>query len=188
MNTFHVPRAALIEKSVSQPLYLTDTATKIRYARLSLNYFDLLTARNIVRSINTKFKNSASLDSDGAVLLQIPEKANPPEFISSVLELGTEVPERTRVVLDTRNGSIVMGGDVGISKVSVSVNGITVRVKEKNDRDSVKSISTVMLDESPTVMQLVEGLNKLGVGVADLIEILRAIHSAGALHAELVVL
>lgn len=44
-----------------------------------------------------------------------------------------------------------------------------------------------LLSEGTTLAELVEGLNALGVGPRDLIDILSAIKAAGALHAEFVV-
>jgi flagellar P-ring protein FlgI len=44
-----------------------------------------------------------------------------------------------------------------------------------------------VLDEGTTLAELVQGLNALGVGPRDLIDILSAIKAAGALHAEFIV-
>jgi flagellar P-ring protein precursor FlgI len=44
-----------------------------------------------------------------------------------------------------------------------------------------------VLNEGTTLAELVQGLNALGVGPRDLIDILSAIKAAGALHAEFIV-
>jgi flagellar P-ring protein precursor FlgI len=44
-----------------------------------------------------------------------------------------------------------------------------------------------LVDGNVTLADLVEGLNALGVGPRDMIDILKAIKAAGALHAELLV-
>ena len=44
-----------------------------------------------------------------------------------------------------------------------------------------------LVEENVTLADLVDGLNALGVGPRDMIDILKAIKAAGALHAELLV-
>ena len=44
-----------------------------------------------------------------------------------------------------------------------------------------------LVDRNVTLADLVDGLNALGIGPRDMIDILKAIKAAGALHAELIV-
>jgi len=45
-----------------------------------------------------------------------------------------------------------------------------------------------IVDENLSLMDLIKGLNALGVGPRELIDILTAIKAAGALHADIVLL
>ncbi|MHA7873753.1 MAG: flagellar basal body P-ring protein FlgI, partial [Hyphococcus sp.] len=53
--------------------------------------------------------------------------------------------------------------------------------------DENQDQKVALLDENVTLADLVDGLNALGVGPREMIDILKSIKAAGALHAELVV-
>jgi flagellar P-ring protein precursor FlgI len=112
------------------------------------------------------------------------------------------------VVIDQRSGTIVLGADVRISRVAVAQGNLAIRVQETplavqpNPFAEGESIvvprTDIQIDENDqnrmalveknvTLADLVDGLNALGVGPRDMIDILKAIKAAGALHAELVV-
>ena len=48
-------------------------------------------------------------------------------------------------------------------------------------------LALALVEEAVSLSELVEGLNALGVNPRDMIEILKAIKAAGALHAEFLV-
>lgn len=197
-NTFLLSRAAIIEQKVDQRFtstYQDENDNIITFMSLSLRNFDLSNAIAAVQSVNKAFPNSTRLDDNGKIIVIVP-KENPLEFISQVLEVKVDIRETTRVVVNPSTGTIVMGGGVSISKVSVSKNGINIDIKNnatnfnnnlRNDREELPS-KAVVLEESVTVDDLVSGLNKLGLPTQDIIDILRAIDTAGALHGKLEVL
>jgi flagellar P-ring protein precursor FlgI len=119
-----------------------------------------------------------------------------------------EPQRRARVVVDQRSGTIVMGEDVRISRVAVSQGNLTLRIEEAplaiqpnpfSDGETVVVPRTaVRLEEEPgialaevssstSLSDLVAGLNALGVSPRDMIDILKSIKAAGALHAEFIV-
>jgi flagellar P-ring protein precursor FlgI len=128
---------------------------------------------------------------------------------------GVEVtPDNAaKVVVDERTGTIVMGDRVRISTVAVSQGGLTVRVTETpqvsqpspfsngetrvvprtaidvqsdpNAANGGRNERVAVLEGPVTLGELVKGLNALGVGPREMISILQAIKSAGALHADL---
>jgi flagellar P-ring protein precursor FlgI len=110
------------------------------------------------------------------------------------------------VVLDEKSGTVVIGADVRVSRVAVSHGALTVRITEaptiiqpapfSDGVTAVEPSTFIDVDEEGTqigtidgvdLQSLVEGLNRLGVQPRDVISILQAIKSAGALNAELVV-
>ncbi len=101
-----------------------------------------------------------------------------------------------------------MGEDVRVSRVAVSQGNLTLRVSETpvvsqpnpfSPGDTVvvprtdaeiqenRGIGFSEVEGSSSLSEVVAGLNALGVSPRDLIDILKSIHAAGALHAELVV-
>ena len=117
--------------------------------------------------------------------------------------------QKARVVVDQRSGTIVLGEDVRISRVAVSQGNLTLRVQEtplviqpnpfsqtgeaivvpRTDVDiqEESGIALAMVDTSVSLPEVIEGLNALGVSPQNMIDILKAIKAAGALHAEFIV-
>ena len=115
---------------------------------------------------------------------------------------------RARVVVDQASGTIVIGKEVQISRVAVAQGNLTLRVEEQpivvqpnpfSDGQSIvvprtradiskdPGIGLAELADSTTLSEVVAGLNALGVAPRDLIDILKTIKAAGALHAEFIV-
>lgn len=189
-NSAHIPGGAIIERAVSQPTVMIDDAKKTKSSKLSLHHFDFMTARNTVAAINKKFPNTATLSNDGTIALNIPYASDHIDYLSKILTVKVDVPERTRVVLDTRTGTIVSGGNVAISSVMVTHNGMQVEVSNKKayTYGEEKTPANAELKEGATVKELVDNLNKLGLTSAEIIDVIKAIHAAGALHGELTIL
>ena len=112
------------------------------------------------------------------------------------------------MVVDQRSGTIVMGADVRISRVAVAQGNLTLRVEEspmvvqpnpfaEGESIVVPSTSASIEIEPGTglaevtggtsLSEVVAGLNALGVAPHDMIDILKSINAAGALHAEFLV-
>lgn len=189
-NSAHIPGGAIIERAVSQPTVMVDDTKKTKSSRLSLHKYDFMTARNTVAAINTKFPNTAALENDGTISLNIPYASDHVDYLSKILSVRVDIPERTKVVLDTRTGTIVSGGSVAISAVMVTHNGMQIEVSNRKSYTygEEKSPANAELKEGATVKELVDNLNKLGLTSAEIIDVIKAIHAAGALHGELTVL
>ena len=112
------------------------------------------------------------------------------------------------MVVDQRSGTIVMGQDVRISRVAVSQGNLNLRVQERpivvqpnpfaegttivvprTDVGIEEEAGVALAEVSPgtSLSEVIAGLNALGVAPRDMIDILKSIKAAGALHAEFVV-
>lgn len=110
--------------------------------------------------------------------------------------------------MDQRSGTIVMGDDVRLSRVAVSQGNLTLRIEETPavsqpnpfasgrtvvvprtgaSIDDEEGVSLAEVPESTSLAEVVAGLNALGVSPRDMIDILKSLKAAGALHAEFVV-
>ncbi len=185
-NTVFIPGGAIMEKEVRQDFWVTDVNNPaVKYIRLSLLHFDVNTAKNLLEVINARFPNAAALENSGTLVVRLPDGAEPVKFVAELFNLPVEVQTKAKVVIDPRSGTVVMGGGVGLSKVAVTKNNIRITVKGSDEKTKVAG---QVLEEAPTVQELMDGLNRLGLSAADIIDIMKAIHAAGALHAELVIL
>lgn len=179
--------------------------------RLALRAPDFTTAARIEAAINREYgrKVAEMLDS-GTVELDIAATGapSPAHALSAVEGIEVEPETRARVVVDQRSGTIVMGEDVRISRVAVAQGNLTLRIDEapvvsqpnpfSEGETVVVPRSSVGITKKPgtglaeisggtNLSEVVAGLNALGVAPHDMIDILKSINAAGALHAEFVV-
>ena len=200
-----IPTGARVEREVEFDFTQMDTI------RLALRSPDFTTAERIERCINKEFgaKVAVMLDS-GTVSVDVGRTgiASPAHVISRLENLLIEPEMRARVVVDQRSGTIVMGEDVRISRVAIAQGGLTLRIEEaplviqpnpfSDGETIVVPRTSASIDTAPgtgmaevsggtDLSEVVAGLNALGVAPHDMIDILKAINAAGALHGELLV-
>jgi flagellar P-ring protein FlgI len=180
--------------------------------RLALRNPDFTTAVRIERAINRNTGKPIALMLDsGTVQIDIAKAKfkSPAHLISRIENLEVTPEQKARVVVDQRSGTIVLGDEVRISKVAVSQGNLTLRVQEaplavgpnpfsstgetivvpRTDARIVEEKGTGLAEISAetSLSELIAGLNALGVSPRDLIDILKSIKAAGALHAEFIV-
>jgi flagellar P-ring protein precursor FlgI len=202
-----IASGAITEREI--PFALAD----MQQVRIALRNPDFTTASRMAEAINAKLGGPAALATDPAtVTLQVP-----PDYGTDVARLITDVeqlrlvPDQvSRVVIDERTGTIVMGDNVRISTVAISQGNLTVRIMETpqvsqpepfaEEGDTVVVPRTdvnvieggtgniAIVGGGASLQDLVQGLNALGVGPRDMIAILQAIKAAGALQAEIEVM
>lgn len=200
-----IPSGARIEREIDFELAsLTDL-------RIALRDADFTTAARIETAINADFGRSVArmLDS-GTVTLNVPATRMPSvaHALGRIENIEVEPERKARVVVDQRSGTIVMGEDVRISRVAVSQGNLTLRVEERplvvqpnpfTDGEAVvvprteagieeePGIGLAEVPEATSLSTVIAGLNALGVSPRDMIDILKSIKAAGALHAEFIV-
>ena len=198
-----ISNGALIEREMAFKI------NEARSLRLSLRNPDFTTSKRIAAAINDFMGADTAEPTDPATItLQIPAKyrGNMIRLITEVEQLKVEPDQTARVVVDERSGIIVMGRDVRVSTVAIAQGNLTVTITEQpmvsqpgplaNGQTVVVPRTGVKVDtgdgnklalvkEGVSLRELVDGLNALGVGPRDLISILQAIKSAGALQADI---
>ena len=177
--------------------------------RLTLRNPDFTTAQRIAAAINQSFPQSALAENGSVVALRAPAQMGMAGFISRLENLPITVDAPAKVIIDEVNGVIVMGEAVRVSTVAIAQGNLTISVQENpqvsqpapfsQGQTAVVPSSTVNVEEelgremriingSTSLSTLVNGLNALGVSPRDMISILQAIKSAGALQAEIEVM
>jgi flagellar P-ring protein precursor FlgI len=177
--------------------------------RLTLRNPDFTTAQRIAAAINQSFPQTALAENGSVVALRAPAQFGMAGFISRLENLQIAVDAPAKVIIDEVNGVIVMGEAVRVSTVAIAQGNLTISVQEdpqvsqpapfSQGQTAVVPSSTVNVEEelgremrivngSTSLSTLVNGLNALGVSPRDMISILQAIKSAGALQAEIEVM
>jgi flagellar P-ring protein precursor FlgI len=200
-----IPAGARVEREIAFDF------GSLSAVRLALRTPDFTTAERIEEAINREFgRRIAVMTDEGTVALDVAAARlrSPAHVLGRVENIVVRPETRARVVVDQRSGTIVMGAEVRISEVAVAQGNLTLRVEETpqavqpnpfaQGETIVVPRTDVAIDQEPgtglalvaegtTLSQVVEGLNALGVAPNDMIDILKSIHAAGALHAEFIV-
>jgi len=201
-----VPNGGIIEQEI--PFEMAD----LQRMRLALKNPDFTTARRIAEAINAFLDIEAAVMSDpGTVVLTAPAAyANDmTALLADIEQLRVEPDQPARVVIDETTGVIVLGNDVRVNTVAIAQGNLTIRVTEtpqvsqpapfaqagetvvvpRTQIDVVEGDSKLAVIESGVNLQeLVDGLNSLGISPRDMISILQALKTAGALQAEIVLM
>lgn len=200
-----IPSGARVEREIEFDL------SSLTNMRLALRDADFTTAARIEEAINLDFGRPVAfmLDS-GTVQLDIPQTrmASVAHALGRIENIPVLPERKARVVVDQRSGTIVMGEDVRISRVAVSQGNLTLRIQEApiavqpnpfsegetvvvpRTNAEIEEEPGIGLAEIPTgtsLSEVIAGLNALGVAPRDMIDILKSIKAAGALHAEFIV-
>ncbi|SEO99173.1 flagellar P-ring protein precursor FlgI [Methylobacterium sp. ap11] len=200
-----IPNGALIEREV--PGAFRDLPELI----FELKNPDFKTATMVADAINAyamgRFhRRIASPRDQRSVVLQRPRDMILPRLVAEIGDLTIQPDVPARVVVDQRTGTVVIGRNVQISTVAVTHGNLTVRVTEtpevsqpapfSNGQTTVVPRTEVAAREEQgklavlggsDLQTLVRGLNQVGLKPTDIIAILQAVKTAGALQAELVV-
>jgi len=201
-----IPEGAIVER----PAPLPDLTKTIR---LELHSMDFTTASRVADALNKKFSGAkpiAHADNGRAVTISVPpaSAANPADFIAQLETITVETDAPSRVVVNERTGTIVMGKQVHVAPVAIMHGNLSVEVQtqlavsqpdgfsqgttqvvpqEKVTTQQEKS-RNVVLQDGATVEDLVRGLNAIGSTPRDIIAILQSLRAAGALEAEIEVI
>ena len=206
-----VPTAGTIPNGARVERELGFDFAEMKNIRLALRAPDFTTASRVEAAINTQSNLSIATMLDATTVeVKVDEKFRSPAHMISEIENYKITPaQKARVVVDQRSGTIVLGSEVRISSVAVAQGNLSIRVREVPvvsqpnpfsrrgetvvvpqtdiDIDASEDRNVAVLEENITLADLVDGLNALGVSPREMIDILKSIKSAGALHAELVV-
>ncbi len=190
---------AIIEREVP---FAFNSASSLK---LALKNPDFTTARRIAETINREVPGAAEI-LDPATVQITPRGGSVVDLMSRVENLEVTVDQPARIVINEASGTVVMGKDVRISPVAIAQGGLTISVSETPvasqpaplsdgqtvvlprtaiEVDDGGGASLAMVGGGSSLSSLVSGLNALGVSPRDLITILQALKTAGALQAEI---
>lgn len=197
-----IPDGASVEKEVPMQYVENGEIT------IELRRPDFTTANRVAEAVRDKYPglNAKAIDA-GTIRLNIPGEMNAVSVISDIHTLTVHTDQVARIVVNERTGVVVVGGNVKIKPVIIAQGGIKVEVRtdpvisqpapfspkgetvvattSEVKATEEKATISIFGGESATIDQLVKGLQALGVTPQDLISILQALKSQGALEAEL---
>ena len=205
LSAGRIPDGASVERTVPTPLNQGD------HMQLDLNSSDFNTAREVARAINAKMPDSPAQAMDGRVVrVRMPAAPHARvAFMADIENLPLDLAApAAKVVINARTGSVVINGAVSLAacavahgSLSVTINSTPV-ISQPGPLSQGKTVvgekaditikqepgALIQLPASTKLADVVKALSALGATPQDLLAILQAMKSAGALNAELEVI
>ena len=201
LNAGRIPGGATVERAV--PVALGQDGM----IRLELNTTDFSTAKRIVDAVNTRFGMGTAAALDGrAIQVRTPAESDQRVgFLAEMESLAINPAQMpARVIVNSRTGSVVMNQAATVDQCAIAHGNLTVVISTEpvisqpgpfsSGRTVQAQRSTIEIKQESGMLTMVEGaslaevvkaLNAIGATPQDLLAILQAMKSAGALRAEL---
>ncbi|MDH3393084.1 MAG: flagellar basal body P-ring protein FlgI [Desulfobulbaceae bacterium] len=184
LTVARIPGGATVEKEV--PVNLTNKES----IDVSINKPDFTTISRMATAINSFLGDSYAKAQDGATLkISVPEKyrENTIGFIASLENLEVTPDTSAKVILNERNGTVVMGEDITINKLALSHGNLSLQITPgiESSIGGNKGDKLVTLKQGATLGDVVRALNAIGATPRDLSAIFQSMKASGALQAEL---
>ena len=209
-----VPQGATVERLVENEFITNE------YMVLNLHRPDFSTASNVAEAINLVFGGSTAVPIDASsIRVQAPSDPEQKVSFASLIEQVEVQPGEppAQVIVNSRTGTVVIGGNVNVTPAVITHGSLTVRIRE--DPQAVPQSETIVADgvvintpAAPVVTQdsaitvdepevraflfdpgvnlsdVVDSINAIGATPSDLVAILEALRAAGALRAQLIII
>lgn len=187
----------LVEREIAQDMIHQENAT------LSLKSSNFNNAVAIQNVINARYKDQLAVAIDPRTIsLKLPKNRTMVEFLAEVQNLDINYAQEAKIIINERTGTIIAGVDIEVNPVVITQGDITVKILAQ---DSVsKPAGSVAMDKSlviglnenevytqkgtTTVANIVRSLQKMGASPKQMISILQAMKSAGAISVDLEVI
>jgi len=205
MTVGRIAEGGVVERDAAVDL------SRFKTVSLLLQNPDFTAAGDVADVINKEFgKTIATALDSRRIDVDVAASGAPsvPGLISRVQNLSIRFRPPAKVIVNERTGTIVMGGDVRLSPVSVIHGSLTIDVQTTHvlvqpvpftngKPETVTETKTtvtdapaqsIQLEEGANVDELIRGLHAIGATSRDVISILQAIKAAGGLQADLEVI
>lgn len=202
LSAGRIPSGATVERAVASSLQQGDSI------HWELNESNFSTAQRVVKAINTRMGEGIAQALDGRVIkVRAPQTPNDRvAFLADLENLQVELPlPAARVIVNARTGSVVMNQSVTLGPCAVAHGSLSVTVQStpvvsqpapfsrgetvvaENAEIQIQQQGGTLMTVPPStkLSEVVKALNALGANPQDLLAILQAMKSAGALTAEL---
>ncbi len=203
LSVGRISSGATVERTVASALGQNN------FIRLDLNDTDFATASRVVNAVNQHFGLPIATALDGRTI----QVSTPPGSNDRVAFLGslegidvTPALTEAKVIMNARTGSVVMNQSVTLQPCAISHGNLTITINtepsvsqpgplSQGGQTVVTQTSQIDIQSQPgavaylkggaSLAEVVKALNSIGATPQDLLAILQAMKSSGALRAEL---
>jgi flagellar P-ring protein precursor FlgI len=209
-----VPQGATVERLVENEFITNE------YMVLNLHRPDFSTASNVAEAINVVFGGGTAVPIDASsIRVQAPSDPEQKVSFASLIEQVEVQPGAppAQVIVNSRTGTVVIGGNVNVTPAVITHGSLTVRIRE--DPQAVPQSETIvadgvvvntpaapvvtpdsaitvdeqgarafLFDPGVSLSDVVDSINAIGATPSDLVAILEALRVSGALRAQLIII
>ena len=190
----------LIEREIPFDLAQKENVT------MSLKQASFQNAIKIQDAINAAFGQKTAFASDSRTIkLSKPAQLSSVEFVARVQDVTVNPEKENKVVIDEKTGTIIAGSEIRIDPVVITHGDITIKIRAEGSKEPDADGKTVIdmgdgaklgtttnvvsaSASQMTLSTLMRALQKLGAKPRDVISVVEAMKSAGAIKADLEVI
>ena len=181
-----IPSGAIVEREVLSEVTTPEGVSVV------LREPDFQTAAAIARALESGIEGIIARARDASLVqVTIPEnmREDVVQFIARLEHIRINPDTEARIAVNSRSGIVVIGKQVTIGEVAVSYKGTSISVTTSPRASSRgNSEKHLIIPDMTSARELVEILQDVGMETETVIEILKAIDAAGALHGKLIIM
>ncbi len=200
-----IPNGATVERTVNSPF------SEGKELIFNLHTADFTTANRMAESINSTlgFGTAKAIDATSVSVKRPIDSGQKVNFASMVENITVALDDApARIIVNSRTGTVVINSKVRVQPAAVTHGNLSVTISENpqvsqpgalsRGQTAVTPQSDVQVEQEKNRMfvfkpgvsldEIVKSVNKVGASPSDLVAILEALKSAGALRAELIII
>lgn len=184
-----VPMGGIVQREIDHPITNdSDTVTINVNERLGIAVMG-----RVLDAIRGAYPDSVQSVRNYKITLKIPQGSDVYKFVSDLFDITVDVDQEPSVLIDSRSGIVVAGGDVVVTEAAITLNGAEVHVGSQNlwggagTQNQQQQGAVRLMPNTATVSELVDALNKIGASKDDIVKILQLLYDNGNLKAKLIV-
>lgn len=195
-----VPGGATLEREIPQNF------SKMKEFRYQLLNPDFTTAVRMARRINEELGGKYATAMDAGTVDVLPPyhyEANPIELLAQIEVIDVEADTRSKVVINPKTGTVVLGDQVRIAPVAIAQGNLKIEIRDDRKpaadgpanpegnagqdegEGAKKEHKLVVMKKGASIAEIASSLNEMGANSEDLISLLQALKASGALMAEI---
>lgn len=178
-----IPAGATVEREIPVKFHEKQSL------RLSLHNPDFTTSARIEKIINQELGGKFAASRDATTIdLIIPTtyRRKVVQLIALVENFKVVTDKKSKIVINERTGTLVMGGDISLKPVAISHGDLTIEIKGDGGGEGGDQPNRLyFVDEKTTLNDLVKSLNAFGATPEDLISIIQTLRRNGSVTGEI---
>lgn len=179
-NSSRIPTGGLLEVEMPRPQFAAIN-------RLLLRDPDVTMATRIATAINKEIGDgTAQVEDPGSIALSLKDhKEGLALTLARIQDLRVQPQRVSRLIIDSRDGTIIAGGDLTVGEATVSHGGITITVGA-NDTTAAAPANLKLATGTP-VTRVAAALHAAQAPASEIAAIFESLRAIGAIAADVVV-